>query len=66
MTGSGRIWIDADGLHLEVSEHGFELAQITDGVHAAKCQDQLCDGCVALNECAICKRPEFEHGDGDE
>lgn len=49
-----------------VNLHGFELAPVRDGIHAAKCLDQLCDGCVALDSCAICKRPEFEHGDGDE
>lgn len=63
-----RIWIDSDGLHMELPKHlhGFVLAEVTDGVHAPKCIDHLCDGCVPLDKCGICARPEFEHGDGDE
>lgn len=66
MTGSGRVWIDESGFNLEFGQHGFELAQVANGVHASKCQDHLCDGCVELDSCCICRRPEFEHGDGDE
>lgn len=47
-----------------MNEHGFELAAVTDGVHTLRCVDHLCDGCVPLDSCVICSRPEFEHGDG--
>lgn len=68
MTYGARIWIDDDGMHVEFGkgEHGFQLADLVEGAHAPKCKDHLCDGCVPLNECVICQRPEFEHGEGYE
>jgi hypothetical protein len=49
-----------------MSVHGFVEMEIVEGRHTTHCLDVLCDGCVPLDECSICKRPEFEHGDGDE
>lgn len=68
MIGLARIWIDEEGMHIEWPKdaHGFMLPDVEDGLHAPKCIDHLCDGCVALDECSICSRPEFEHGDGNE
>lgn len=66
-----RMWIDDEGLHVEglkraSTEHGFAQAEIVDGLHAPKCIDHMCDGCVPLDSCHICDRPEYEHGDGIE
>lgn len=49
-----------------MSEHGFDTGEVVEGSHTKKCADTLCDGCVSLEECAVCSRPEFEHGDGIE